>query len=590
MVNIKQKKSTHHATKQKEEKTTKKSNGLNTKVMLFIIGAIALIAIVTGLILTNKPNTTTSNTSEKVKVDFYVMSQCPYGTQVEDAIAPVLNKIGQNVDFNLNFIASDKGDGTFQSLHGQNEVLGNIVQLCAIKYEPTKYMDMIVCQNKNANLIPSNWETCAKTAGFTQTDKVKTCYEGQEGKTLHSESIKKSEAVNAQGSPTIYIAGNAYGGARGENDFLRAICASYKAEKPSACLEIPECVSNADCVAQVGKEGKCENPGDKTAKCVYSDPVKFTVTVINDKRCAECDTAYILQVTNQLFAGAQIVNLDYSSPDAKAMMQKYGITLLPAYVFDGVVDQTNSWTTNPRLQTAFKKEADKYYLLPSAVGAEFDPTAEICDNKVDDNNNGKIDCEDTTCATTFACNKQDVAYAEVFVMTHCPYGTQVEKGVLPVVDALGSKGNITIRFVHYFMHGDKEEAETYNQVCIREEQNDKYYAYLKCFLNASDSPGCLVKTGVDQAKLNTCLDTKAKDYYAIDSALSNKYGVGGSPTVVINGAQVDANRDSASLLSLICSGYKNAPAECSTQLSSTAPSPGFGYAQTGASSNTQAQC
>ena len=49
----------------------------------------------------------TKYSGEKVKLDFYIMSQCPYGTQVEDAIKPVLDKLGDSVDFSLNYISTD---------------------------------------------------------------------------------------------------------------------------------------------------------------------------------------------------------------------------------------------------------------------------------------------------------------------------------------------------------------------------------------------------------------------------------------------------------------------------------------------------
>ena len=46
--------------------------------------------------------------SDSVELQFYVMSQCPYGLQVENGIAPVLEKLGDAVDFKLDFI----GNGT----------------------------------------------------------------------------------------------------------------------------------------------------------------------------------------------------------------------------------------------------------------------------------------------------------------------------------------------------------------------------------------------------------------------------------------------------------------------------------------------
>ena len=95
---------------------------------------------------------TQSSSYGTVKVDFYVMSQCPYGTQVEDAIKPVLDKLGKAVDFSINFIATDLGGGKFSSLHGQGEVDENIRQLCAVKYYPNTYMDYIVCRNRTYSL------------------------------------------------------------------------------------------------------------------------------------------------------------------------------------------------------------------------------------------------------------------------------------------------------------------------------------------------------------------------------------------------------------------------------------------------------
>jgi len=175
--------------------------------------------------------------------------------------------------------------------------------------------------------------------------------------------------------------------------------------------------------------------------------------------------------------------------------------------------------------------------------------------------------------------KSDKPVVDLFVMTHCPFGTQAEKGLIPAMEAIKDKASVNIRFVHYFMHGDKEEQETYAQICIREEQKAKFLPYLKCFLNASDSPGCIKSTGVDSAKLATCIKDKAKDYYAADSALSNQYGVQGSPTMVINGGQASFYpRDPANALKEMCSAFNKAPSECSAKLSTANPSAGFGYA------------
>ncbi|MBU1136522.1 MAG: hypothetical protein KJ559_03365 [Nanoarchaeota archaeon] len=186
--------------------------------------------------------------------------------------------------------------------------------------------------------------------------------------------------------------------------------------------------------------------------------------------------------------------------------------------------------------------------------------------------------------------KSDKPVVELFVMTHCPYGTQAEKGIIPVFELLGNKINSDIRFVHYFMHGDVEEQETNNQVCIREEQNEKYLSYMRCFLEAGETESCLAKSGINKAKLEKCISEKAETYYGVDSGLSNQYGVGGSPTLVINNQIVDSGRSSAAYLNTICSAFNKAPEECSNTMSSENPSPMWGWSASGNTASSGGSC
>jgi protein-disulfide isomerase len=184
---------------------------------------------------------------------------------------------------------------------------------------------------------------------------------------------------------------------------------------------------------------------------------------------------------------------------------------------------------------------------------------------------------------------------EAFVMSHCPYGTQIEKGLIPVVKALGSKIDFKIKFVDYAMHGEKEVKEQTSQYCIQKEQNAKFIPYLTCFLKDSEgASACLKSAKVDEGKLNACISATDKKFditknfedkstykgqfppFNTDKADNEKYGVQGSPTLVINGTQSESGRDSASLLKAICGAFSKAPKECSTKLSAESPAPGFG--------------
>jgi hypothetical protein len=182
--------------------------------------------------------------------------------------------------------------------------------------------------------------------------------------------------------------------------------------------------------------------------------------------------------------------------------------------------------------------------------------------------------------------KSDKPIVELFIMTHCPYGTQAEKGFLPVIEALGNTIDAKIRFVHYFMH-DPEETETPIQVCIREEQEDKWLDYLECFLEDGDSDRCIEEVGIDKDALDTCLAENADGFYEEDSGLSEGYGVRGSPTLVINGVIASSGRSPDAFLQTICGAFNTAPEECNQELSTENPSPGFG---SGTSSGSSGSC
>lgn len=202
-------------------------------------------------------------------------------------------------------------------------------------------------------------------------------------------------------------------------------------------------------------------------------------------------------------------------------------------------------------------------------------------------------------------NKTDKPVVELFVMSYCPYGTQIEKGMLPVIETLGSKMDFQLKFVSYAMHEKKEIDENLVQYCVQKDSPAKLASYLKCFLTAEgQGPACLTSNGLNVDKCIKATDATYKvtaNYndkttwkgnfppFDVDKAANDKYSVGGSPTLIINGEEIQANRDPSSLLKTICSAFKTAPKECSTVLSTASPSSGFGF-NTTATSNSAAGC
>lgn len=204
-------------------------------------------------------------------------------------------------------------------------------------------------------------------------------------------------------------------------------------------------------------------------------------------------------------------------------------------------------------------------------------------------------------ATAEASVKKDLPEVELFVMSYCPYGVQAEKGILPVVQALGSKINFSVKFVDYTLHGKKEFDENLNQYCIQKEEPNKYNDYLACFAQEGDSAKCATSAKISKAKIASCISATDKQFkltenfstsgqspFNIQKDLNDKYGVKGSPTLVVNGQALDVGRDPVSLMKTICSGFANQPEECKASLPSDTPTPGFGAGTAAAASPSAA--
>lgn len=203
--------------------------------------------------------------------------------------------------------------------------------------------------------------------------------------------------------------------------------------------------------------------------------------------------------------------------------------------------------------------------------------------------------------------KTDKPDVKLFVMSYCPFGLQMEKAFLPVYNLLKDKVDMGIYFVDYIMHDKKEIDENLRQYCIQKEEKEKYADYLSCFTQSGDATKCLSSAGADQTKLANCISQTDKDYnitaqyqdkntwvsgnypkFDVNKDLNEKYGVQGSPTLVINDKVVDiSNRSPEELKKVICQAFKSEPQECSQTLSTESASSGFG---TGTSSNSGGSC
>lgn len=446
-----------------------------------------------------------------VVVTAYVMSKCPYGVSTEEPLTLAMEKFGPHAQLNLEYIAYER-DGAWTYMHGEAEHQGNIVQLCAQKQKPNSkaFFDFLRCVNENWEKIPEGWQACADKAGL-DGKAIATCAAGAEGKALADASYRRAKAAGANGSPTLIIGDLPYAGRRSPTAFVRAICDRFVDGKAPICESLPP-------------------------------EIEVPLLVISDKRCEKCDTTRMISsLRDRFFPQLKPRTLDYNSEEGKRLYKAHKLKLLPAYIFGAEVQKTEAYGAIGR------------WLRPNEGGyelrapASFDPTAEICDNKIDDTGNGQTDCADKDCRDSLVCRPEWPRKLDVFVMSQCPYGAQA---ILSVESVLKNSKNLIDFDVHYIvnvnedgsfgsLHGQSEVDENIRQLCAKKyyQKKNRYLDYLICRAKNYRSESwqkCAVK-GISAKKIEKCAGGDlGKKLLADDSKLATSLSVGGSPTWLAN--------------------------------------------------------
>jgi hypothetical protein len=210
---------------------------------------------------TTDKNTFAAEKNNNPEFNFYVMSFCPYGNQIEDAIRPIADLLGDKADIHPRYIfdkiegldayckqttgdpsqcsqyvtagyfqteseckdtiaESNKtcldekqylkiGDNLYSSLHGRVEANQNVREICAFNMAEDKSQWWDFIDNVNQNCDSQNADTCweeeAKKANF-DTNKITECFNTQAGDLIEKE-IALTTQYKVQGSPTLIING-----------------------------------------------------------------------------------------------------------------------------------------------------------------------------------------------------------------------------------------------------------------------------------------------------------------------------------------------------------------------------------------------
>jgi hypothetical protein len=184
---------------------------------------------------------------------------------------------------------------------------------------------------------------------------------------------------------------------------------------------------------------------------------------------------------------------------------------------------------------------------------------------------------------------------ELFVMSYCPFGVQAETAMAPVIDLLGKKADIRVRYIVTVngntvdsiksLHGLVEAKEDLRQLCIAKYYPESLWPYLSDYnkncqttlKDAASAAACganaTAKLGIDNQKIEACASgSEGIGLLKADEAITTSLRITGSPTLMMNGQKYAGQRTADAYLQGICDRFEAPPAECGTNLSAqTAP-------------------
>ncbi|MGM5483713.1 MAG: DsbA family protein [Nanobdellota archaeon] len=554
-------KTVKNKTTKKSNNKKKKVNNIFTKPLGKAIISIAIIIIVLLLAKAFSPlggNTGNESINDTITIQAYNDFGCPFSAKAQKTMDKLKQTYGENIQIEFKHFPVPQLHPESQLAHEASE--------CAKDQDKFKAYSEKLFENQQDH----SKQDLVDYASALQLnmEEFNSCLDGREKKNIVQKEFQEGLEKGVSGTPTFFIGDNKIVGAKPITEFKDAIS---------------QHTSGADS----GKSQKSES---------------LSLTVVNDDRCDNCDVSQVITSLEQLLGEIDVNYLDYKSDEGSALYESAGLSNLPALLFEKEVTEKEGFS---QLESYIVPKEDKLMLN---IGAQFDPTKEICDNGKDDTGNGKIDCDDSACLGTWECAKKtEKPKVELFVMAYCPYGTMMEKAMLPVVETLGDNIDFQLKFVDYAMHDKKEIDEQIIQYCIQNNNEEKLLPYLKCFLEDGKTDACLSEVGISKENINSCVEKTDKKFgiteayeddtqwkgrfppFTIHKEDNEKYNVKGSPHLVINGAQPKVGRNPSALLDAVCSKFIEAPEECNETLSSKTPSSGFGFKESTESSST-AQC
>lgn len=257
----------------------------------------------------------------------------------------------------------------------------------------------------------------------------------------------------------------------------------------------------------------------------YVDP-KVSLQVVTEKACAECDYSEALVWLRRVAPTIEATEVEAGSVEGKALIERFDIAALPAFVFDEDIEQTDFFAQAGSL---FRQSNGRYFFDMSVIGLPVGKYIELPEVREDSITVGP---------------KEASVHVAVFSDFQCPYCKAFQPELTKILSAYGDR--VLFVYKHLPLTSIHHQAEPAALAAACAHEQGKFQTYADYLFRKQDEWGKRSDTQrfkdyawylrLDGRAFAKCLDEKRyQGQVDADMAEAEKYAVGGTPSIFVNG-------------------------------------------------------
>lgn len=255
----------------------------------------------------------------------------------------------------------------------------------------------------------------------------------------------------------------------------------------------------------------------------YDDPA-VPITIINDDKCAKCDVSSAVVWLKSILPTISTQKVSFDSTQGKALIDKYGIKSLPAFIFDASIEKTQVFS---QASSVLDKKDSSYILNTQAIGMPVGKFLTL----------PTINDSDPTMG-----NKDAAVKVVIYSDYQCPYCKVLYQSLRDTMKQYGDRVLFDWKHLPLDIHPQANSAALASE-CAQEQ--NKFWEYSDLLYQNQTTWGATKDTnlfksyaqklGLNTAQFNQCMDSKKyQSQIDADKAEADGFGLTGTPAIFIN--------------------------------------------------------